>query len=134
MREKSKPLFEATQREIELGVVRHVLGEVEPHVVLGVEVEVGLRLPLHAVLLHVGDGLLALAHDGVLHPGEVLLRLLLEQLLLHLDAEDGLGALRIGDGAHELGFLADLVGALLLGRHQLFRPLHFYLQEKKICF
>jgi hypothetical protein len=121
----------ALPREEKLRVLCEVAREAEPQEGLRVQLYIGLGLALHAVLARVRRRLLPLLQDGVLHAGEVLLRLLLQQALLHVDAEDGLGALRVGNGAHELCLLADLVGALLLRCHQLFRPLYFHLKERR---
>jgi hypothetical protein len=121
----------ALPREEKLRILCEVTREAEPQVGLRVQLYIGLGLALHAVLAGVRRRLLPLLQDGVLHAGQVLLRLLLQQALLHVDAEDGLGALRVGNGAHELRLLADLVGALLLRRHQLFRPLYLHLKERR---
>lgn len=66
--------------EVELGVVGQHLGRLELDVLLGEEQVVGGRRLHLLVVLDVGVGLLAAPHDLVLQYGQVLLALLLHDL------------------------------------------------------
>ena len=114
--------------EEELGVVGQILGQVQLDVLLGEQRSVPLSLLLPHILADIRLVLILLLEDPVLQGGDVPLALLLQDALGDGDLEDGLVALRVGDSSDLLRLLLDLLRLLLLGGHQLLRPLHLHLQ------